>query len=85
MALPCHSVHYSYNTVAGVVTIPPGGAGQYYFSTYLQVAQSETAQFRMFVNGNDVICAAAGDQNSSGTLDMSTAACSGVVELQEGG
>lgn len=73
-----------YNNVTGIATIPPGGAGQYYISTYLQVAAGEAALIDIVVNNDDVFCSAAGDQNNNGVSDLSTAACSGVAQLEAG-
>lgn len=82
--MPASCVHCRYNSATGVATIPSGGAGQYYLSTYLLVDDGETAQIQMMVNDNDVVCTAAGDQNTSGASDLSTATCSGVAQLEDG-
>ena len=39
-----------YDSTTGIFTVPSGGAGLYYFSTYLGVSVSEYALFDMVVN-----------------------------------
>ena len=64
-------------------TVPPGGDGVYYFSTFLLVDQGEFARFDIRLNDN-LICAAQGDQSNNGDADVSQAACGAVAEVSEG-
>ena len=42
--------HCSYDNSTGVFTVPPGGDGLYYFSTYLLVIEGESGSFEIVVN-----------------------------------
>ena len=63
--------------------MPPGGAGTYYFSTYLRVDKGEKAEFRIMANG-DMVCKAIGEHRYDGAGDTALAACSGLAQLQDG-
>ena len=66
-----------------MLSVPPGGDGLYYFSTYLLVDLGELAYFNMVVN--DVIfCSAYGDESSNSGSDYPQATCSAVVDVTEG-
>ena len=64
-------------------TVPPGGDGVYYFSTYLLVDAGEYGNFDMYLN-NDVICSTLLDHTSSGVDDYPPGSCSAVVNLVAG-
>ncbi len=67
----------------GTFTTPPGGAGLYYFSTYLLVDEAEWAYFGITLNGQQ-ICRAAGDQDNNAWSDFTLTSCSALAQLQEG-
>ncbi len=75
--------HSRYNGNTGIFTVPPGGAGLFYLSTYLLVDDGEKGVFDMLVNGNKV-CTAYADHNDGGDWDYAQAACSGLAWLKEG-
>ena len=50
----------SYDNTTGMFTVPPGGDGVYYFSTYLLVIFGEWGRFNIKLN-NDVMCTAQPD------------------------
>ena len=62
--------------------MPSGGAGLYYFSTYLGVSPSENGLFDMVLNDETVCSAEADTNNVSG--DRSQAQCSAVLNVAEG-
>ncbi len=78
---PDHSDRY--NALLGTFTVPPGGAGLYYFSTYLLLNAGEYADFDLRTD-DQLICIAWGDHDNSGAFDNSQATCSGLVQLPEG-
>ena len=67
----------SYNSTAGIFTVPPGGEGFYYFSTSLVVREAENGYFHMQING-DTMCTAFTNQeetpSSAGPATCSAAA-----------
>ena len=66
-------------------TVPPGGDGLYYFSTYLLVDAGELASFNMVVNDDVTICTAQGDHSASEVDDdPPQAACSVMAQLNAG-
>ena len=73
----------SYDNTNGIFTIPPGGDGVYYFSTYLYVHGDEYAHFDMTLNG-DVICTTRPDLNGSTGADYPSGSCSAVVDVVAG-
>ena len=73
----------SYDSSTGVFTVPNGGDGLYYFSTYLLVASGHYAHFNMVVN-DVIVCTAYGDENSNSGADLPQATCSAVVEVSQG-
>ena len=75
-------VFCSYDPSTGTFTVPSGGEGLYYFSTYLLVAPGEAGQFNIIVNG-DTLCIAFGDAFESAS-ELPQAACSGLAQLAEG-
>ncbi len=74
---------FSYDPESGAFTIPPGGDGLYYFSTYLLSDDGEIGYFDLTVNDGGLICTAVGD-HSDNPGDFSQAACSGLAQLVEG-
>ena len=64
-------------------TVPSGGGGLYYFSTFFTVWAGKWASFNLVVN-DVIICTAYGDHDSSGANDRAQAACSGLAQLTEG-
>ena len=62
--------------------MPPGGGGYYYFHTNLVTDDAEVSVFDIRVNGEQTCTGAGGD--SSDSLEYHTAACSIVVQVQEG-
>ena len=70
-----------YDPSTGIFTVPPGGDGLYYFSTYLLVDDGEVGYFNIRVNG-EVLCSAVADETAGG--DYPQAICSGLAQLTEG-
>ena len=64
-------------------TVPSGGDGVYYFSTFLGLDQGEAGIFSMNLNG-EVICSLSGDHNTSGGGDSIGASCSAIAEVVAG-
>ncbi len=73
---------FRYDPSTGIFTVPPGGDGLFYFSTYLLVDYSEWGRFNIRVNG-EILCSALGDNNSNGD-DYPQATCSSLTQLTEG-
>ena len=63
-------------------TVPAGGDGVYYFSTYVLVYVGEWGRFNMVLN-DDVICTAFPDHDNSGGGDWAPGSCSAVVDVVE--
>ena len=64
-------------------TVPPGGEGLYYFSTYFLAQSGEVAAFNMVVN-DVIVCTAYGDEDTNSGTDSPQATCSAVVDVVEG-
>ena len=64
-------------------TVPSGGDGLYYFSTYLLVQGGQLGYFNIVVN-DVIVCSAYGDENSNSGSDSPQAMCSAVVYVAEG-
>ena len=64
-------------------TVPPGGDGVYYFSTYLLVQIGEDGYFDMYLN-SDIICSTIPDHGNSGANDYAQGSCSAVVDVVAG-
>ena len=62
-------------------TVPPGGDGLYYFSTYLLINPSEVGSFEIVVN-DVVFCTNWGDGIDGSEEPQAT--CSAVVDATEG-
>ena len=74
---------FRYDSSTGTFTVPSGGDGMYYFSTYLLVDDGEVGRFSIRVNG-EILCTALGDLNANGGNDYPQATCSGLTQLAEG-
>ena len=74
---------FRYDSDTGVFTVPPGGDGLYYFSTYLAVESDEYASFHMMLNG-EVLCSAVGDHDEGDDVSVPQATCSATADLTEG-
>ena len=64
-------------------TVPPGGDGVYYFSTYLLVEYSEYGYFDTRCNDH-IICSVFLDHYNSGVGDYVQGSCSAVVDVVAG-
>ena len=64
-------------------TVPPGGDGIYYFSTYVLVVPGEYAYIDMTLN-DDVICSTRPDHSNNGAGDHVPGSCSAVVDVVAG-
>ncbi len=73
-----------YDPTTGIFTVPPGGDGLYYFSTYLLVYDGELGWFNIRVDGV-ILCTARGDYSNNGAYVYAQATCSGLIQLSEGG
>ena len=67
-------------------TVPPGGDGLYYFSTYLLVDNDDYIGYRYFnIVVNEVtVCSAWGDKSNNKGSANPQATCSAVVDVVEG-
>ena len=63
-------------------TVPPGGDGVYYLSTYVLVTAGEYARFDMRLN--DVIICSMFPDTQNGVSDVATGSCSAVVDIVAG-
>ena len=72
-----------YDSTTGVFTVPPGGDGVYYFSTYVLLQIGEYGRFDMYLN-DDVICTTYPDHSDIGALDFAPGSCSAVVDVVAG-
>ena len=71
-----------YDNTTGTFTVPSGGDGFYYFSTYLLVQGGEYGDFEIQVNG-ERMCTAVMQQHDSPN-DAGQAACSAATYVTEG-
>ena len=75
-------IAFRYNSVTGMFTVPPGGDGFYYFSTYIIVQREEIGYFDIKING-DRLCTAWGEvQDTPG--DPGPAVCSATTYATPG-
>ena len=74
--------NYRYNTTEGTFTVPPGGDGYYYFTTYLLVGSADNAAFDIKLNGN-LLCTAYNELEET-PGDPGPATCSAVTYATEG-
>ena len=75
----CNMSRYSIST--GTFTVPPGGDGFYYLTTYLLVEAAELGRFDIHFNG-EMICNA--HAQTYDTLNEITSSCSAIVYGTEG-
>ena len=73
---------YRYDGTTGTFTVPSGGDGFYYFSTYLLVMADEWAGFDIEINGSSICRAYTEHQDTPN--DEGPALCSGVTYATEG-
>ncbi len=73
---------FRYDSNTGKFTVPPGGDGLYYFSTYLRINAGKWGRFNIRLFG-DILCTADGDADSN-TTDRAQATCSSLLQLNEG-
>ena len=73
---------YRYDSTTGTFTVPPGGDGYYYFSTYVTVWDDEFGRFDLQVNG-EILCSPHADQTDTPS-NPGQAACSGVTYAMAG-
>ena len=69
-----------YDSSTGTFTVPPGGDGYYYFSTYLFVIVEKLARFDIQING-ETLCTA---QTVHSLGNNGPAVCSGAGYIMEG-
>ena len=69
-----------YDSTTGTFTVPPGGDGFYYFSTYLLVVSGKHGYFDMQING-ELLCTA---QTVHSTSNYGPAVCGGASYILEG-
>ena len=74
---------YRYDSGTGTFTVPPGGEGFYYFSSYMRVYGDESAEFDIEINGAR-ICSVTADLTDSPIGDREITSCSGATYLLEG-
>ena len=72
---------FRYNTSTGEFGVPAGGAGLYYFYTYLRRRDSEWSEFQLKKN-NMTLCKMYPYADKSG--DIPAASCGATVELNTG-
>ena len=79
----CHlHLKCRYDSSTGMFTVPPGGNGFYYFSTFLVVNHDEYGSFEIRING-EILCTAYTEQHDQ-SFDPGQAACSGAAYVTEG-
>ena len=71
-----------YDSTTGTFTVPSGGDGYYYLTTYLLVQDGELARFDIRFNG-EMMCYAHAEQIGT-TTDEITTSCSAIVYGTEG-
>ena len=74
---------YRYDSITGTFTVPSGGDGFYYFSSFLTADGGESGYFNVELNG-DLICTLTNDLTTSSTTDSEATSCSGVAYVTEG-
>ena len=72
-----------YDSTTGTFTVPPGGDGYYYFSTYMRVAGGEVVNFDVELDG-ELICSVTADIQDSSSGDREITSCSGATYAFEG-
>ena len=81
MILVMNSI-YRYDSTTGAFTVPPGGDGFYYFSTFLCGEYDKYGYFDIQIDGN-VLCSIRVDQQQPIT-DFHQSACSAAIYAVEG-
>ena len=76
------SIVIRYDSTTGTFTVPPGGDGFYYLSTYLVVDDGENGRFDIQLN-EETICTAFADQIDTVNNDENTS-CHAVAYITEG-
>ena len=75
---------YRYNSETGQFTVPPGGAGLYFFHIDMWVVGGELARFVITVNGVE-LCKAESDTTYTGDpSDDQATSCGAIALLEEG-
>ena len=74
-------LHFRYSSETGEFTVPPEGAGLFFFLFHFIMEPGEFADFGIRRNGQ-WLCLAAEDENAGG--DKAGASCGVVVTLEEG-
>ena len=72
-----------YNSTTGTFTVPPDGAGLYFFYISLRLSDQERAVFRIRKNGSEV-CRAVADFNQAGVNDTAMISCGTIQIVAEG-
>ena len=73
---------FRYDSSTGTFTVPSGGDGYYYFSTYIIVQADKYGLFNTEING-DLLCTAWGEAEDT-TLDPGPATCSATTYATQG-
>ena len=74
---------FRYDSTSGTFTVPVGGDGYYYFSTYFTVWYFEFALFDIQING-ETICTARADRSATTFTDDGHTSCSAATFATEG-
>ena len=72
---------YSYDSTIGTFTVPPGGDGYYFFSTYLLGQRSEYSLFDIQING-DVLCTVRLEQHEISGDDLQSGCSAATYTVQ---
>ena len=73
---------YRYDSTTGTFTVPPGGNGFYYLSTFLLGQSGELGSFEIEFNGERV-CTAYSEQRETSGDDLTTS-CTAIAYASEG-
>ena len=76
---PC----FRYDSSTGTFTVPPGGDGFYYFSSFLTAHGDESGTFDVELNG-ELTCTVYNDFTESPSSDYEITTCNGVAYAVEG-
>ena len=74
---------YRYNSTTGTFTVPPGGDGYYYFSTYLLGTSTEYGNFEIRLNGGP-LCLAHYDQERGDEISFLQTSCDTAIFAAQG-
>ena len=74
---------FSYNVADGVFTVPPGGEGLYYFSTFLTFRAGKWGSMQITKNRTTKLCTVWGG-NQENQDDHKQSSCSAIVSLVPG-